>query len=94
MRKFYITLLPVLLVYCTSFGQAQVSSPVYKIARDYFRSDPFQEEFSSFLIHLLNDPGISGKLIEKRTDTSLFSSREYLKTITLFSLNPKEQKYS
>jgi len=68
MKKRCHILLPVLLACFTSYSQ----SPVYKIAHDYFRSDPFRDEFSSFLKHLLNDPTITDKILEKKTDTSLF----------------------
>jgi hypothetical protein len=67
MRKFYPALF-LLLICCAAYGQ----SSVFKITKEYFRSDPFQKEFSSFLKHLLNDPSLTNKVIEKRTDTSLF----------------------
>jgi len=67
MRKFYVLLFTVIICY---FSYSQ--SPVYKIAHSYFRSNPFETEFSSFLKHLLNDPSISNKILEKKTDTSLF----------------------
>jgi hypothetical protein len=68
MRKFYFSLLPALLISIATHSQ----SPVYKIAHNYFRSDPFETEFSAFLKHLLNDPKINNKILEKKTDTSLF----------------------
>jgi hypothetical protein len=43
-----------------------------KIARDYFRSDPYIVHFSSFLNHLMNDPTLVNKTTVKRTDTTLF----------------------
>lgn len=68
MRKFYFVLSLFLSVSSISHSQ----SPVFKIAHNYFRSDPFETEFSSFLKHLLNDPTIKDKILEKKTDTSLF----------------------
>jgi hypothetical protein len=68
MRKFYFVLVPFLLSFSISYSQ----SPVYKIAHNYFRSDPFETDFSSFLKHLLNDPTLSNKIMEKKTDSSLF----------------------
>jgi hypothetical protein len=67
MRKFYLAffILPACYI---SFGQ----SSAFKITKEYFRSDPFQKEFSSFLQHLFNDPSLTNKVLEKRTDTSLF----------------------
>lgn len=67
MRKFYLVFF-ILLICSTSFSQ----SSAFKITKEYFRSDPFQNEFSSFLKHLLNDPSLTNKVLEKRTDTSLF----------------------
>jgi hypothetical protein len=69
MRKLYLVLSFVL--YLTSLSHSQ-PSPVFKIAHNYFRSDPFQSEFSTFLTHLLNDPTLTDKILEKKTDTSLF----------------------
>ncbi|HEY6504745.1 MAG TPA: hypothetical protein VIZ28_12270, partial [Chitinophagaceae bacterium] len=68
MRKLYFVLVPVLFVCFNLYSQ----SPVYKISHSYFRSDPFENEFSSFLKQLLSDPALTDKIIEKRTDTSLF----------------------
>ncbi|MDP4263804.1 MAG: hypothetical protein Q8941_14850 [Bacteroidota bacterium] len=68
MRKLYLVLSFISLV---SFS-ADSQSPVYKIVHSYFRSDPFQTEFSAFLTHLLNDPTLTEKILNKRTDSSLF----------------------
>jgi hypothetical protein len=70
MRKFYLLLLLVFITSPASFGQQ--TQMVAKITHNYFRSDPFPSEFSSFLKHLLNDPGIADKTLEKRTDSTLF----------------------
>lgn len=71
MRKLYFFCALLLLTSHISFGQ----DPVAKAAREYFRSDPFSAEFSTFLKHLLNDPTLSGKEFRKKTDTSLFYFR-------------------
>lgn len=68
MRKLYLTGLLTLTLFPAAYSQ----SPVYKITQSYYRSDPFETEFSSFLKHLLNDPTLTDKIIEKKTDTSLF----------------------
>ncbi len=66
MRKL---LLPLFLLFCYgSFSQDAVK----KLTRQYFRSDPFATEFSSFLKHLMNDPSLKEKEIYQKTDTSLF----------------------
>lgn len=43
-----------------------------RIVRDYFRSDPYQNEFNFFLKHLMNDPILLSKTTRLKTDTSLF----------------------
>ena len=43
-----------------------------KIVRNYFRSDPYQNEFGFFLKHLMNDPTLITKTTHLKTDTSLF----------------------
>lgn len=68
MRKFCLAVISVLLLYCSSNGQTTIS----KITHSYFRSDPFSSAFSSFITGLLNDPTLTDKILEKKTDTSLF----------------------
>lgn len=59
-----------LLFLCASFySHAQ---EVNRIAKAYYRSDPFITPFSSFLEHLVNDPTLENKKMHKRTDTTLF----------------------
>jgi hypothetical protein len=48
------------------------NNPIYKIAKTYFRSNPFNVHFSTFLNHLTHDPTLSNTTLNKRTDTSLF----------------------
>jgi hypothetical protein len=67
MRKFYPL---ILLIFICTTGRSQ--SPVFKIASSYFRSNPFEQDFNAFIGHLMFDPTIAGKVVEKRTDTSLF----------------------
>ena len=45
---------------------------IIDVTKAYYRSTPFDKEFSKFLSHLLNDPTLSNKTLQKRTDTSLF----------------------
>lgn len=68
MRKSCLLLLFLFLI-CIS---SQAQEAVFKIAKSYFRSDPFRGEFSAFMSHLLNDPTLTDKKIEKKTDSSLF----------------------
>ena len=43
-----------------------------KIVRNYFRSDPYQNQFGFFLKHLMNDPILVAKATKLKTDTSFF----------------------
>jgi len=45
---------------------------IYDIAKNYYRSNPFENEFSKFLNHLMNDPTLADKIIYKKTDSTLF----------------------
>ncbi|MEI9809641.1 MAG: hypothetical protein WDO16_18250 [Bacteroidota bacterium] len=86
MRKLYFFLPAVLFVCLSSNSQ----SPVYKITHSYFRSDPFETTFSAFVSHLLNDPALTDKVLEKKTDTSLFLFRAYYKNYNPFFFKPKK----
>jgi|SRR5689334_9793290 len=48
------------------------SEYLLKIVHNYFRSDPYQNEFGFFLKHLMNDPNLVTKTTRLKTDTSLF----------------------
>src|SRR6266404_4803476 len=70
-----------LLIIITEYCHAQADefnsrvtndNPIVHIAKDYFRSNPYNTYFSSFLNHLMNDPTLSDKTITKRTDSSFF----------------------
>lgn len=87
MRKLYFALFFVF----TCFN-AYSQSPVIKITQTYYRSFPFQTEFSSFLKHLLNDPTLINKTIEKRTDTSLFYFHGTYKSHNPFFFKPKRME--
>jgi len=63
---------------CYSQEEDELEQPselkgMLKVAKAYFRSNPYQVHFSTFLNHLMHDPTLSHTTIEKRTDTSLFS---------------------
>jgi hypothetical protein len=63
---------------------------VAKIAKNYFRTDPFSGEFSSFMTRLLNDPGLTDKILEKRTDSSLFYFQGTYTSFNPFFFKPKK----
>jgi len=45
---------------------------ILKIVKNYFRSDPYQNEFGFFLKHLMNDPLLVTRETKLKTDTSFF----------------------
>ncbi len=63
---------------------------VRKVTKNYFRSDPFTIEFSSFLKHLINDPTITEKEFYQRSDTGLFYLHGYYSTHKPFFFKPKK----
>lgn len=61
----------------TATAHSQVSEPhilttTEKIAHDYFRVSPFNKDFSTFVSRLMNDPAISEKKTNLKTDSTLF----------------------
>ena len=82
-RKLFLFLLfSVAMVHCTAQNEEDEQVPIViqsagtaylqKIVKTYFRSDPYQNEFGSFVKHLINDPILSSKTTHLKTDTSLF----------------------
>lgn len=74
-------------IYVTNLNAQEY--PFVQFAHSYFRSDPFEGEFSSFLKHLTNDPGIEHKELQRRTDTSLFYFFGVYKNYNPFFFKPK-----
>ncbi len=78
MKKFFFIFIAIAIDACCYAqddepGVLQIDAkPLLKIAKDYFRSDPYIVHFSSFLNHLMNDRTLTNKMTIKRTDTSLF----------------------
>jgi len=56
-----------------------------KIVKNYFRSDPYTNEFGQFLRHLVNDPMLASKAMRKRTDSTLFYFQGQYKNFSPFS---------
>ncbi len=86
MRKFYFILLISFLSCYSSYSQQE---PVYKVTKEYFRSNPFNKEFGSFLSSLISDPTVKDKTIERKTDTSLFYFHGTYTTHNPFFFKPK-----
>ena len=69
-----------------SFGQ----EGLHQFSKSYYRSDPFVGEFNGFLNHLLNDPLLREKEIQKRTDSSLFYFSGVYTNYNPFFFKPKK----
>lgn len=82
MKKIYL----LLLLMAALSGHSQ--STYIKISENYYRSVPFNREFSKFLNHLLNDPTIVNKKILKRTDSTLFFLKGSYTTHNPFFFKP------
>ena len=61
------------IILTTFFCTAQ--EVLMQVAKNYFRSDPFNNEFGQFLKHLMNDPTLVNSSVNKRTDSSFFYLR-------------------
>ena len=68
MKKYSIIFILTIL----SCYQATTQETINDVMKGYFRSDPFDKDFSKFLDHLLNDPTLINKTLIKRTDTNFF----------------------
>jgi len=64
MKKYSIIFILTIL----SCYQATTQETINDVMKGYFRSDPFDKDFSKFLDHLLNDPTLINKTLIKRTD--------------------------
>ncbi len=84
MRKILLTL------FITSlyFNSALAQEGLFQFSKIYFRSNPFAGNFSGFLHHLLNDPSVLEKEIQKRTDTSFFYFSGFYKNYNPFFFKP------
>ena len=51
---------------------ANAQQSTFKIAKNYYRADPFAVPFSTFLTKLLNDPAAKDISLHKKTDSTLF----------------------
>jgi hypothetical protein len=86
MRKSLLLLL--LLFQLPVFAQ----QPLQKIAASYFRSTPFDKEFSKFLTHLMNDPTLVDKTINKKNDSTLFFFQGTYSSYNPFFFKPLKTK--
>lgn len=93
MRKKPLLFIAIFFFTFAAYGQDEVylarAEQLIKFSKNYFRSDPFAGEFSSFLKHLINDPAIIEKNIQKRTDTTLYSFYGTYTSYNPFFFKPK-----
>jgi hypothetical protein len=55
----------------TCYSQQELQKAIHK----YYRYDPFDRSFSSFIFNLINDAALINKTVVKRTDSTLFFFR-------------------
>src|SRR5262245_19861824 len=89
MRKIIIALL--ILNACTTYYQDS-DNPVYKVAKKYFRSHPFDMKFSSFILSLQKDPWFTTDQSFRRTDSGFFFLSGTYRNFNPFQFVPKEIK--
>lgn len=80
-------LLPVfILTACIAHSQ----SPVESVSKTYFRTQPFNIRFSSFVTSLQQDPWFTREAYHRRTDSSFFFLAGTYKNFNPFRFLPKE----
>lgn len=62
----------ILLLFLLLSSLAGESQPIGRIAKTYYRSNPFITPFNDFVSHLINDPTLVNKKLMKKTDSTLF----------------------
>lgn len=67
MKKTVLLIFSVWLVH-TGFSQKELQKAIHH----YYRYDPFDRSFSSFISNLLSDAALTHKTVAKRTDSTLF----------------------
>lgn len=80
-------LLP-LFILIVSEGYSQ--NPLQSIAKNYFRAQPFDMKFSSFITSLQKDPWFTIETYGRRTDSTFFYLTGTYKNFNPFRYTPKE----
>jgi hypothetical protein len=73
---------------------AQGQTAIHEFSKAYFRSDPFSSTARFFLQHLLNDPDITEKKTEHRTDSTLFGFEGRYQKYNPFFFRPAKVEVS
>ena len=71
-------------------GNTQAQNPMQAILKDYFRTNPFETRFSTYLISLQKDPWLSIEEFSRRTDSSFFFLTGTYKNFNPFHYPVKE----
>jgi hypothetical protein len=88
MKKILLGIWVITFTLCCSGQHPYWQGSVLQIAKNYFRSNPFNHEFDKFLDFLLNDPTLVSKTIQKRTDSNYFYLRGDYTTHNPFFFKP------
>lgn len=75
-----------ILIAFTAYSQ----DPIQTIAKNYFRTHPFDSKFSSFILNLQKDPWFTIEEINRRTDSSFFYLTGTYKNFNPFRYPPSE----
>jgi hypothetical protein len=75
-----------LFVTCCAYSQG----PIQLISKNYFRAQPFEGRFSSFVTSLQQDPWFTLETYHRRTDSSFFFITGTYKNFNPFRYLPKE----
>lgn len=81
-----ILLFVFILVVSTGYSQ----NPLQTVLKTYFRSQPFDVKFSTFIMSLQKDPWFTTETYERRSDTSFFFLTGTYKNFNPFRFTPKE----
>ena len=94
-RKYPLLLLTACLLSANVYSQVSdehIMGSTGKIAHDYFRINPFNKDFSTFLIRLMNDPTLLQNSIIRKTDSTLFFMEGIYSTHRPFFFKPEKVK--
>ena len=70
--------------------RADASKALMKVTKDYFRSQPLSQRFSSFITSLQKDPWFTVENYERRTDSTFFYMSGTYKNFNPFRYETKE----
>jgi hypothetical protein len=91
-RHFWMKKIIILLgmISCSQFLWAQ--GPIKQVLKNYFRANPFDIRFSSFILSLQQDPWLTIQEISRRTDSTFFYLAGTYKNFNPFHFTPEETR--